>query len=190
MIAPIALAALLDRMGAINADLHSYTATLRAQIKLTSFPFLQTAIVGTIYRREPDKERLEVTSGLPGVAQQFGNLYPNIVSPAQWREVFIITPAGESNGVAHLRLVPREQGNVASIVADVRESTALIIGLRWNYRNGGYAELTQHYARIGADALPVSQEGHIEEPGYVAEISATIGDYRLNVPLSDDVFRQ
>lgn len=190
MIAAIALGALLDRMAAVNADLHSYTATLRAQIRLTSFPFLQTAIVGTLYRKEPDEERLEVTSGLPSIAQQFGNLYPNIVSPLQWRSVFIVTPAGESNGVAHLRLVPRVQGNVASIQVDVSERTALVMGLRWNYRNGGYAELAQRCARIGSDELPVSQEGHIQEPGYVAQISATIGDYRLNVPLSNDVFHQ
>lgn len=190
MIAAAALAALLARMASVNADVQTYTATLHAQVHLQTFPFLQTAIVGTIYRREPDRERLVVTSGLPGMAQQFGNLYPNIVSPARWSAVFDVTAVRERNGVMHLRLVPKINGNIASIDADVAESTALVTRLRWNYRNGGTAEMNQRYALIGDDELPVAQEGHIQEPGYVADISATVDHYRLNVPLPPGVFSQ
>ena len=190
MIAVVVLSALLDRMSAVNADLRTYTATLHAQIRLVTFPFLQTAIVGTIYRKEPDRERLVVTSGLPSLAQQFGTLYPHIERPSLWRNDFIVSVAGEGGGVARLRLVPRKSGNVASIVASVDESSALVTRMEWNYRNGGTAEMSQAYAEIGDDELPSSQQGHIQEPGYVADISATVDDYHLNVPLSDELFRQ
>lgn len=190
MIAAIVLSSLLDRMAAVNADLHAYTATLHAQISLTTFPYLQTEVTGTLYRKEPDHERLTVTSGMPLLAKQFGNLYPQIVSPSHWRSVFVVTLTGESGGTAHLRLVPRVTGNVSSIDADVDEATALVSRLRWNYRNGGYAELTQQYAKMGDDRLAVSQQGHIQEPGYVADITATIDGYHLNPALPDSVFAQ
>lgn len=190
MIPAAALAAFLSRMAGVDADVHTYTATLHAHVRLLTFPFLQTDIVGTIYRREPDREHVVITSGLPVVAQQFGNLYPNIVSPARWADVFTVSTTGESGGVMHLRLVPKVNGNVASIDVNVNDATALVTWLRWNYRNGGTAEMTQRYARVGDDELAVAQEGHIQEPGYEAEISATVDHYKLNVPLSDADFSQ
>lgn len=190
MIPAAAVAALLARMAAVNAGVQTYTATLHADVRLESFPFLQTQIVGTIYRREPDREHVVITSGLPGVAQQFGNLYPNIASPVRWTALFGVTATGERHGVMHLRLVPKVNGNVAWIDANVNESTALVTLLRWNYRNGGTAEMTQRYAKIGDAELPVAQEGHIHEPGYVADIEATIDQYRVNVPLPDAIFSQ
>jgi hypothetical protein len=60
--------------------------------------------------------------------------------------------------------------------------------MRWNYGNGGYAEVTNHYGRIDGNLLVESQTGHVEEPGYVADISSTIGDYKINPALSDGIF--
>jgi hypothetical protein len=33
-----------------------------------------------------------------------------------------------------------------------------------------------------------SQSGHVEEPGYVADITSTIGDYKINPAISDEIF--
>lgn len=188
MIADATLAALLTRMAAVDADLQTYTATLHAHVALTTFPFLSTDVTGTIYRREPDRERLVVTSALPALAQQFGNLYPHIVSPAAWTRTFAVRLTGEGGGVAHLHLVPIVRGNVAGIDVDVDEASGLVTRMRWNYRNGGYAEMTQSYATIGDDRLPVRQRAHIQEPGYDADVTSTIDGYRLNVPLPAGIF--
>jgi hypothetical protein len=190
MLTALALANLLSRMSQVNANLHTYTATLHADVHMLTFPFLQTEAVGTLYRKEPDRERLMITSGLPLVAQQFGNLYPRIVSPSQWNDVFVVTGLGDDGTSSRLRLVPRKRGNVQSIDATVNDHTALVQRLRWNYRNGGWAEMTQRYASIDGEELAVAQQGHIEEPGYVADISATLDDYRVNAPLSDSIFEQ
>ncbi len=190
MIAGLALSALLDKMTAVNPGLATYTATLHAKIRLTSFPFVQTEIAGTIYRREPNDEKLVVTSGLPAVAHQFANLYPRIVSPAAWPQTFAVTETNENGGSARLHLVPRTRGNVESIDVEVNERTGLIARLRWNYRNGGYAEMTEQYGVIDGDELPVAQQGHIDEPGYTADIDAAVVDYRLNVSLPSGIFAQ
>ncbi len=181
---------LFARMAAVNPDLHSYTATLRADIHLLTFPFLETQIVGTIYRKEPDREKLVVTSGLPVIAEQFGKLYPNIVSPSHWQRVFVVTTVGDDGRTTRLRLVPRKGGNVDHIDASIDDTTALVTALRWNYRNGGYAQMAEHYAPIQGNQLAVAEQGHIEEPGYVADITATLGEYHVNVPLSDSIFEQ
>lgn len=190
MLATIVLAQLLTRMAQVNADLHSYTATLHADVHLLTFPFLETQIVGTIYRREPDREKLVITSGLPVVAQQFGNLYPDIVSPSLWPQIFVIRRVSDDGNVTQLKLIPRKRGNVDHIDADVADGTALINRLRWNYRNGGSAEMTQSYALMNGDFLAVAQHGRIDEPGYKAEISAVVGNYNVNVPIPNSVFEQ
>jgi hypothetical protein len=190
MLATIALANLLTRMAQVNADLHSYTATMRADVHLLTFPFLETQLVGTIYRKEPDREKLVITSGLPVIAQQFGNLYPNIASPQLWPQLFVIKAVSDDGNVTRLHLVPRKRGNVDHIDARVADATALVTELRWNYRNGGWAEMTQRYSLVDGEQLAVAQQGHINEPGYVADISATVEDYHINAPIADDVFSQ
>lgn len=181
---------LLERMAGLNPNLRSYTATLHADIHLLTFPFLATEIVGTLYRKEPDREKLVVTSGLPGIAQQFGKLYPNIVSPSRWQQIFVVTTVGDDGSATRLRLVPRKRGNVEHIDASVDDASALITALRWNYRNGGYAQMTEHYALIQGNQLAVAEQGHIQEPGYVADIAATLDGYRVNAALSDSIFEQ
>lgn len=187
MLAVIVFASLLTRMAAINPSLHTYTAQLRADVHLLSFPFLQTQIVGTLYRREPDREKLVITSGLPALAQQFDELYPQIVAPSQWEREYVVreTDAGAQTRFA---LVPRKHGNVDRIDAVVDNATALVESIRWTYANGGWAEMQQRYASIDGNELAVSQRGHVEEPGYVADIDATLDDYRVNVALPAGVF--
>jgi hypothetical protein len=190
MLTAIVLSDLLSRMSAVNADLRTYTATLHADIRMSTFPFLATEITGTIYRKEPSEEKLVITNGLPGIAQQFGRLYPQIVAPSLWVQRFHVREMSDDGTVSHLRLVPVIRGNVESIDATVNDRTALVAALRWNYRNGGWARMAQTYQTIGDDELAVTQQGHIQEPGYVADIDATVTDYHLNVPIADDVFER
>jgi hypothetical protein len=177
-------------MAQVNADLHSYTATLHADVRLLTFPFLETQLVGTIYRKEPDRERLVITSGLPVVAQQFGNLYPNIAAPILWPQLFEIKEVSDDGNVAQLRLIPRKRGNIDHIDARVADATALVTELRWSYHNGGWAEMTQRYSLVNGEQLAVAQHGHIDEPGYQADIDATVDGYHVNAPVPDSVFSQ
>ncbi len=54
--------------------------------------------------------------------------------------------------------------------------------------NGGYAEMTNRYGRVEGDLVIESQSGHVEEPGYVADITSTIDGYKINPSLPDSVF--
>lgn len=184
----VADSGLLDRMAALNPHLRSFTATMHAHVAMKSFPFLAADLVGTYYYKSPDKNKVVFTGGVPLVAKQFDNLYAHIEPPARWRDVYSVTVVSDSGTATHFRLVPRKQGNVNHIDATVEDRTATVTTMRWNYSNGGYAEMTNHYGTQAGNVVVESQSGHVTEPGYDADINSTIGDYKINPDLSDDLF--
>jgi hypothetical protein len=179
---------LLDRMASLNPNLRAFTATLRAHVTMKSFPFLSADLVGTYYYKQPDKYKVTFTSGVPLIAQQFDKLYAHIEPPSRWRDLYTVTVVSDDGATTAFRLVPRKRGNVEHIDATADDRTATVTSLRWNYYNGGDAEMTNHYGHQGGNVVVASQTGHVAEPGYVADISSTIDGYKLNPALSDDIF--
>jgi hypothetical protein len=192
-LAPLPLRAdsdLMTRMAAINPTLHSYSATMRAHVALTTFPFLATDIVGTYYHKDPDLDKLDIQSGLPVLAQGFSKLYAHIEPPSQWDRVYTVTPGNDNGKTATFTLVPRKQGNVTQIVATVDDASATIRSLHWQFQNGGWASVDQRYGTVDGETVVTGQTGHVEEPGYTGDISATLSDYRMNPSLPDTMFTQ
>jgi hypothetical protein len=184
----LAAATLLARMAALNPSLHTFTATLHAHVTMKSFPFLTADLQGTYYYQAPDKNKVDFTSGVPMVAQQFDKLYAHIDSPSKWNDLYVVTTVSDDGSTTHLKLVPRKRGNVESIDATADDVNATVTSMRWNYDNGGYAEMTNHYGRVKGNFVVESQTGHVEEPGYVADITSTIDDYKINAVLPGGVF--
>lgn len=181
---------LIARMSAVNPDLHTFTATLHANVAMKSFPFLNASLTGTYYHKEPDKTKVVFTSGVPLIASQFDKLYAHIESPSQWDSVYNVTVVRDDGTVTTFRLVPKKQGNVDRIAAIVDDKTATVTSMRWAYANGGYAEMTNHYGAVDGNTLVTSQTGHVEEPGYVADITSTIDHYAINPAIADSVFAE
>ena len=179
---------LLARMVSLNAGLHSFTATIQARVVMRSFPFLTADLAGNYYYRAPDKNRVAFTSGVPLVAQQFDKLYAHIEGPSQWQAIYDVTTVSDDGRTAHFKLVPRKRGNVTSIDATADDTSATVTSMRWNYNNGGYAEMTNRYGRVDGYLVIESQTGHVDEPGYVADVTSTISDYKINPTLPDSVF--
>jgi outer membrane lipoprotein-sorting protein len=180
---------LLARMAALNPNLHSYTATLDADVTLRTFPFLSAQLKGTVYHKEPGMDKVVFSSGLPMMAQQFDKLFAHIVSPAQWADVYTVTVVSDDGTTTTFKLVPRKKGNVDSIDAKADDKAATVQFLRWNYANGGYAELHQRFGAVSGNTLPVGMTGHVEEPGYTADITSTLDKYTINPPISDEIFQ-
>jgi outer membrane lipoprotein-sorting protein len=179
---------LLARMSELNPNLHTFTATLHAHVVLKSFPFLSADLSGTYYYKEPDKTKVVLSSGVPMVARQFDKLYAHIESPSMWREVYAVSAISDDGSTTTFRLTPRKRGNVDHIDAVVDDNKATLTSMRWNYDNGGYAQMTNHYGRVQSNVVVESQVGHVEEPGYTADLSSTIDNYTINPKLPDSVF--
>jgi outer membrane lipoprotein-sorting protein len=181
---------LLSRMSAVNTNLHSYTATMKAHVTMTTFPFISTDVSGTYYHKDPDRDKLEITSSLPGLAQQFSQLYPRLVPPSQWNEVFTASMVSDDGTTTHFKLVPRKQGNVDHIDATVDDKHATVTAMTWTYANGGTAEMTNTYSNIKGYTLVTSQTGRVDEPQYKGTISSTLSDYTINPNIPDSTFAQ
>jgi hypothetical protein len=184
----LAAATLLARMAALNAGLNTYTATMHAHVAMKSFPYLSANLDGTYYHKEPDKNKVAFNSGVPAVAQQFDKLYAHIESPSRWEQLYTVTTLSDDGKSAHFKLVPHKPGNVEGIDATVDDKSATVVTMRWNYRNGGYAEMNNRYGRVSGYLVVESQTGHVQEPGYEADIDSTLSDYKINPPLSDSLF--
>lgn len=189
-LAIILLADLLARMIALNPALHSYSAAMHAHVALETFPFLSTDIVATYYHKDPDLNKVEVTSGMPAVAQGFSQLFPRIEPPARWEALYAVTQTGDDGHDTTFSLVPRAEGNVSKITVTVDDATATIRAQRWDYVNGGWASVDNRYSVIQGNALVTSQTGHVEEPGYKGDVTTTLSGYQINPNLPDSLFAQ
>ena len=183
---------LLTRMASLNPNLHAFTATLHARVSMKSFPFLTANLVGTYYYKEPDKTKVAFTKGVPiaGLASQFDTLYAHIEAPSRWQRVYEVAVVSDDGTTTMFKLTPRKAGNVEHIDATVDDKRATVTSMRWNYANGGYAEMTNHYGRVQGNLLVESQTGHVDEPGYIADLESTIDGYTINPTLPDSVFTQ
>jgi len=190
--APRAQAAsdLLDRMAAVNPNLHTFVATMHAGVALKTFPFLGVQLVGTYYHKEPDQNKIVFTDGVPAVAEQFDKLYAHVEPPSRWRDVYDVTTVSDDGTTTTFRLVPRKHGNVDHVDARADDKTATVTSMRWTYDNGGYAEMSNRYGHVDGNVVVVSQSGHVQEPGYTADITSTIDGYKINAPMPDGIFNQ
>ncbi|MDQ2991300.1 MAG: hypothetical protein M3R30_00565 [Candidatus Eremiobacteraeota bacterium] len=180
---------LLARMIALNPGLKSYTAAIHAEVHMTSFPFLSPVLDGTYYHKDPSKDKIVFTSGLPGIAKQFSKIYPRIAAPVAWKSTYVVTTGATGGTTTTFRLAPRKNGRIDHVDVVVDNATATILSMKWNYNDGsGYAEMHQTYTKVGNDYLVSGQTGHVEQSIYKADITSTFASFKLNDPIADSVF--
>ncbi len=180
---------LLTRMIALNPGLKSYTAAIHAEVHMTSFPYLSPVLDGTYYHKDPSKDKIVFTSGLPAIAKQFSKIYPHIAAPVAWKSTYVVTTGASNGTTTTFKLAPIKHGRVDHVDVVVDNGTATILSMKWNYNDGsGYAELHQTYTKVGNNYLVSGQTGHVEQSIYKADITSTFGSFRLNAPIADSVF--
>ncbi len=167
---------------------HSYTANVHADIAMHSFPFLSPSLEGTYYHKEPSKNKIVFTSGLPFIAKEFSKVYPEVESPANWENKYFVSIESEGGGYTTLKLVPRKHGRIDHIDAKIDDATADVAELRWNYDDGGYAVLDQTYGVIDGHRLVTEQTGHFEDPHYNADLKSAFSAFKINAQIPDSVF--
>ncbi len=182
-----AIADLVKRMTAAD-DLRSYTASVHADIAMHSFPYLSPSLDGTYYHKEPSKNKIVFTSGLPFIAQQFSKVYPQVESPARWDAVYDMAVESTDGSYTTLKLVPRKHGRIDHIDAKIDDRTADLVQLRWNYNDGGYATLDQSYGVVDGHRLVTQQTGHLDVPHYNADLKSTFSAFKLNADIPDSIF--
>ncbi len=177
----------ISRMVAAD-NVRSYTASVHADIAMHSFPFLSPSLDGTYYHKEPSKNKIVFTSGLPFIAKQFSKVYPEVESPANWMKKYSVSLETQDAQYTTLKLVPRKHGRIDHIDAKIDNATADLVQLRWNYNDGGYATLNQTYSVVDGHRLVTAQSGHFEVPHYNADLKSTFTAFKINASIPDSIF--
>jgi hypothetical protein len=178
----------LQRLIALNAGLRSYTASIGADVVMHSFPYLSASVSGMYYHKEPSKDKVVFTSGLPFIAKQFSNVYPHVESPARWNDVYVMSVERDDGTYTTFKLVPRSPGRIDHIDAKIADKTGELAQLRWNYIDNSYATLNQTYGKVGPFRLVTHESGHFEDPNYNADLTSTFSNFKLNAPIPDSTF--
>lgn len=178
----------LQHLIALTSGLKSYTASVHADIVMHTFPYLSPSLDGMYYHKEPSRNKIIFTSGLPFMAKQFSKVYPQVESPSRWNDVYAISTQGDQSGVTTLKLVPRKHGRIDHIDAKIDDGSGELVALRWNYNDGGYATLDQRYTTVNGHELVSQQSGHLEVPHWTADLKSTFSDFKLNQNIPDSVF--
>lgn len=178
---------IISRMVAAD-NVRSYTASVHADIAMHSFPFLSPSLDGTYYHKEPSKNKIVFTSGLPFIAKQFSKVYPEVESPANWMKKYYVSMEAQDAQYTTLKLVPRKHGRIDHIDAKIDNATADLVQLRWDYNDGGYATLNQTYSVVDGHRLVTAQSGHFEVPHYNADLKSTFTAFKINASIPDSVF--
>jgi hypothetical protein len=182
--------ALLQRMIAQSDTVKSYIASVHADVAMHTFPFLSPSLDGTFYHKEPSKNKIVFTSGLPYIAKEFSKVYPVVESPSRWTEIYDMSVESDDGVDTTFKLVPRKHGRIDHIDAKVDDKTGEVLSLRWTYNDGGYAVLNQTYGNVDGHALVTEQSGHFEVPHYNADLKSTFSDFKINAPIPDSVFAE
>ncbi len=180
---------LFKRMVALNGSLHTYTAAVKLDVALKTFPYISPELEGNVYYKRPDKEAV-VFDTVPALASQFKKVYPNIDPPSRWTTLYDVAVLGDDGTTTIFRLVPKRNGRVEHLDVKVDDPTATVKSYTWTYKDGGYVMFDQSFTSIDGNYLVDKQSGHVDLPSYKADVTSNFTNYKLNVAVADSVFEE
>ncbi|HEX3462648.1 MAG TPA: hypothetical protein VHS78_01175 [Candidatus Elarobacter sp.] len=182
---------LYARMQRVNTGLNSYQADVTVAIKMNTFPFLSPTLEGKAYYKKPDKTAVQFQS-VPALAGQLKKVVGQMEPPADWPRLYDVTKTGDDGNVANFRLVRKKNGRIDHVDVKVDDKTATVSEMTYVYKEsegGGSIKFTNQYDQISGNFVVKQQTGKVDIPHYNADISSTFANYKINVPVSDAVFK-
>ncbi|GAC1576232.1 MAG: hypothetical protein NVS3B7_09060 [Candidatus Elarobacter sp.] len=180
---------LYARMQRVNSGLKSYQADVQVAIKMNTFPFLSPTLDGKAYFKKPDRSAVQFQS-VPALAGQLKKVVGQMEQPSEWPKLYDVSPTGDDGTTATFKLVRKKNGRVDHVDVKVDDKSATVTEMTYVYKeDGGSIRFTNTYDQIGANYVIKTQIGKIDIPRYNADISSTFANYKINVAISDAVFK-
>jgi hypothetical protein len=182
---------LYARMQRVNTGLNSYQADVTVAIKLNTFPYLSPTLEGKAFYKKPDKTAVQFQS-VPALAGQLKKVVGQMEPPSDWPRLYDVTKTGDDGNVASFRLVRKKNGRIDHVEVKVDDKTATVSEMTYVYKEsegGGSIKFTNQYDQIAGNFVVKQQTGKVDIPHYNADISSTFANYKINVPVSDAVFK-
>jgi len=180
---------LYGRMQHVNSGLNSYQADVTVAVKMNSFPFLSPTLEGKSYFKKPDKAAVQFQT-VPALAGQLKKVVGQAEPPSSWPKLYDVTQTGDDGTTASFRLVRKKNGRIDHVDVKADDKTATVTEMVYYYKdNGGSIRSDYSYEQIGGNWLIKSQSGKIDIPHYNADMASTFTNYKLNVAIDDNIFK-
>jgi len=186
-------AALLATIVSSHATLRSYAATIKADFKEHSFPFVRLGIDGSAYYRAPDQYAV-VFRNAPSYMKGFAQGYAIMMDTGSWHRYFSVAAMPDRTSGGRLEHVLRLTGldpkgflHHGDIFIDA--ATNDITEMNWLMSNGMTFFIQQTYEQMPS-GFHVVKEQHatFHVPFAHGTATMTLADYHCNVAISDEVF--
>ncbi len=129
---------------------------------------------------------------MPAIANQLKNVVGQLEPPVDWPTLYTVTKTGDDGNIATFRLVRKKNGRIDHVDVKVDDRTATVTEMTYFYKEsdgGGSIRFTNHYDELAGNFVLKTQTGKVDIPHYNADISSTFANYKLNVPIKDEVFQ-
>ena len=178
---------LFARMQRVNAGLHSYEADVQVAIATHGPPYISPTLQGKAYFKQPDKTAVQFQS-VPMLNDQLRKVVGQIEPPAEWGQLYVVTPTGDDGTTATFRLVRKKNGRIDHVDVKVDDKSATVTAMTYYYKDGGSIAFTQTYDQVGGNFVVKQQNGKVDIPHYNADVTSTFSNYKVNIPVPDSVF--
>lgn len=192
--APLTVQQLLQRMAARNQGLTSFEVPVTIKARIKKGISLPVNMKGKRYFKAPDKEAMQMTSGVPGAAKAFQNTVANLGTPQTWPQTYNITSvtpdsSGPSPMYALRAVYKKTDVKVDHIILNIDATTFDPLQAQWYYKNGATIVMNIQVKQVaGKYRLPATQTLDVKFPEYSGSATVNYGDYVINQPIADSVF--
>jgi outer membrane lipoprotein-sorting protein len=182
---------LYGRMQRINTGLNSYQSDVSVHVEMHSLPYLNQTFSGRAYFKKPDKAAVQFDT-VPVLANLLKKVVGQMEMPSDWPKLYDVTKTSDDGNVAVFRLVRKKNGRIDHVDAKVDDKTATVTEMTYFYKQtdgGGSVRFANQYDEIGGNYLLKVQTGKVDIPHYNADLNTSFANYKINIPIDDQVFK-
>ena len=183
---------IMRHIDARNPGLNTFQTRVHVNLKMTSFPWFFSNLVGTEYYKRPDKHGV-IFDNPPSYAKGINSLFGAIDAPSDWRKDSNIAYDGQKTvdgkSLLALRMTKKVfSDQIRDTIAYVDPSTYQVVRMDFHYTNGDAIVMTQTYKQ--ENGFNVVATRHLDIHRHVRAVAnATYASYQTNVAVSDSVFQ-
>ena len=182
---------LYARMQRVNSGLNTYQADVTVAIQMHTFPYLSPTLEGKAYYKKPDKTAVQFQT-VPALAGQLKKVVGQMEPPSDWPKLYEVTKTNDDGAIASFKLVRKKNGRIDHVDVKVDDKTATVSEMTYVYKEsegGGSIRFVNQYEQLSGNFVVKAQTGKVDIPHYNADISSTFANYKINVPVSDTIFK-
>ncbi|MGB9637911.1 MAG: hypothetical protein ACPL1F_01245 [bacterium] len=188
---------ILDRMSLSVYGLNSYKADIKINANVINFG-LSFNFNGEVYYKEPDKLYLKLKDLPEDVQEKYRLSFTQTSVPGMISKIYkekykskVISVRNYANTKVYvLYMEPIKSRAIKNVLMFVDFFNYTIPKSIIYYKDGGKITIDQKYSKIDKYYLPIYQEVYFDFPKVQASLVSNFYNYKLNIPLDDNLFKK